>query len=166
MITWVLVLYFGGAALIFFEVFMPGGVLGALGLLFMVGSAILGVIAFPEWWYAVLGAQFTGAVLLGAFMVWWFPSSPFARGMILSANLDTETGYTSDLSNTELVGKRVEVVTALRPAGTIEYNGKRISAVADGDFIDAGNFVNVLEVHGNRVVVEREPSSDGDANPA
>jgi membrane-bound serine protease (ClpP class) len=103
----------------------------------------------------VLGAQISGALLLGGFMVWWFPSSPFARSMILSANLDTETGYTSDPTNTDLVGKTVDVVTALRPAGTIEYKGKRISAVADGEFIDAGNFVRVLEVHGNRVVVER-----------
>ena len=163
MITWVLILYFTGMALIFFEVFMPGGVLGGLGALLLFASMVVGVWSYPEWWYATLGAQITGVLLLGGFMVWWFPSSPLARGLILNTNLETHTGYISDQSNEELVGKEVEVVTALRPAGTIEYKGKRISAVADGEFIDAGVRVKVLEVHGNRVVVERDASADGGA---
>lgn len=163
MITWVLILYFSGVALIFFEVFMPGGVLGGLGALLMVASMVVGVWSYPDLWYAVLGAQVTGALLFGGFMVWWFPSSPLARGLILSTNLEKDTGYISDPTNTDLVGKKAEVVTALRPVGTIEYKEKRISAVADGEFIDAGTLVKVLEVHGNRVVVERAGPADAGA---
>ncbi|MCC6486790.1 MAG: NfeD family protein, partial [Candidatus Hydrogenedentes bacterium] len=44
--------------------------------------------------------------------------------------------------------------TALRPAGTIVVNGKRVSAVSTGDFISEGTAVRVVEAHGNRVVVE------------
>lgn len=166
MISWILILYFSGAALIFCEVFLPGGVLGVLGAVIMVASCILGVYAYPEYWYAVLSAQIGGGVLLGIFMAWWFPRSPMGKNLILRTNLERDTGYTSDVSNTDLVGKKVEVVTALRPVGTIEYKGKRVSAVADGEFIDAGETVRVLEVHGNRVVVERAVETDGLSSPA
>jgi membrane-bound serine protease (ClpP class) len=46
------------------------------------------------------------------------------------------------------------VFTALRPAGTIMVDDKRVDAVSDGTFIDAKKRVIVTEVHGSRVVVE------------
>src|SRR5690606_35524832 len=102
MITWMLVHYFGGIALIFCEVFLPGGVLGVLGVCAIFASAALGVYAYPDMWYAIVGTQFVGVVITGAFLLWWFPRSSMSRQLVLSAGLDKSDGYESDANNTEL----------------------------------------------------------------
>ena len=57
-------------------------------------------------------------------------------------------------SDISLDGTEGEVYSALRPAGTIIIDKKRIDAVANGSFIDKGARVRVIEVRGSRVVVE------------
>ncbi|MEM1446374.1 MAG: NfeD family protein [Planctomycetota bacterium] len=44
--------------------------------------------------------------------------------------------------------------TGLRPSGRIEVQGKLIDAVSTGEFLDPGTSVKVIEVAGNRIVVE------------
>ncbi len=44
--------------------------------------------------------------------------------------------------------------TGLRPSGRIDVNGKLIDAVSTGGFIDPGTKVTVVEVAGNRIVVD------------
>jgi len=44
-------------------------------------------------------------------------------------------------------------LTPLRPSGTAEINGSRIDVVTGGEFIAAGESVEVYQVEGGRVVV-------------
>ena len=43
--------------------------------------------------------------------------------------------------------------STLRPSGKAHINGKLVDVVSDGDFIDPGTQIEVIEVAGNRVVV-------------
>ena len=45
----------------------------------------------------------------------------------------------------------------LRPAGIAEIDGRRIDVVSDGEMIEPSVTVRVIQVEGNRVVVERVP---------
>ena len=74
--------------------------------------------------------------------------------MVLGDTQSANAGWVSDLSDTSLIGATGQAFTALRPAGTIVIGGKKINAVSSGDFIDNGATVKVIEVSGNRVVVE------------
>jgi membrane-bound ClpP family serine protease len=65
-----------------------------------------------------------------------------------------EDGYTNAITDGSLVGRTAVVLTALRPAGTVQLDGRRIDAVSNGMFIDKDAEVRIVEVHGNRVVVE------------
>jgi membrane-bound serine protease (ClpP class) len=56
------------------------------------------------------------------------------------------------------------VVTPLRPAGTVEFGTERLQAVSEGAFIEAGAVVRVIEVHGNRIVVEQAEQTQANAN--
>ena len=51
------------------------------------------------------------------------------------------------------VGQMGQAASALRPAGRAKFGGSIVDVVTDGDFIENGRPVCVLEVHGNRVVV-------------
>jgi membrane-bound serine protease (ClpP class) len=65
----------------------------------------------------------------------------------------------TDTSSAETGGPKVgdtgTVKTKLRPAGRIEIDGENYSVVTDGEWIEPGEEVKVIEVAGNRIVVER-----------
>ena len=51
-------------------------------------------------------------------------------------------------------GRERVVVAPLRPSGTVEIEGRRVSVVSDGQLLDKGRRVRVVLVEGSRVVVE------------
>ena len=53
---------------------------------------------------------------------------------------------------TELGGKEGVTLTALRPAGAAEIEGRRLDVVTDGVFVEAGRPVRVISVEGARIV--------------
>lgn len=60
-------------------------------------------------------------------------------------------------TQSELVGKKGKVLTELRPAGTVLIDGAPVDVVSEGAFIAKGRQVQVVEVHGSRVVVRELP---------
>ena len=58
-----------------------------------------------------------------------------------------------------IVGMTGTTVTPLRPGGEIAIDGRTIDVVSLGDWIDAGQPVRVVEVHGNRIVVDANPTA-------
>ena len=49
--------------------------------------------------------------------------------------------------------------TPLRPAGTVEIDGRLVDAVSDGTFLDAGTRVEVVAVEGDRITVAAREES-------
>lgn len=155
---WVLLLFFGGVTLIVAEFFLPGMVCGIIGALMLIGGAGYGVYAYPDYalWIFLLYFLGTTAAVVGGVVI--FPHTWAGRRMILSDEITAEEGYVSDASDTSLLGQIGETFSTLRPSGTVMVGEKRLQAVSSGEFIDRGVKVRVLEVHGNRVVVERAES--------
>ncbi|MFP4173065.1 MAG: NfeD family protein [Candidatus Hydrogenedentota bacterium] len=156
MIWWVLILYSLGLALLLAEFFVPGGILGIIGGALMVASAVLGAQNFPEYAFFLVTAQLLGAIVVIVVGILMLPRIPTLQRMVLTDNLTHgEQGWVSDKSDYSLMDREGEVYTMLRPAGVVMIGGERVNAVSNGDFIEPGAKVKVIEVHGNRVVVER-----------
>jgi membrane-bound serine protease (ClpP class) len=51
------------------------------------------------------------------------------------------------------VGDIGQVVSALRPAGTAEFGEIMVDVVAESEFLDTGAKIEIIQIHGNRVVV-------------
>jgi membrane-bound serine protease (ClpP class) len=52
--------------------------------------------------------------------------------------------------------------TPLRPAGKVEFDDEFFDVVSEGDFVDTGEEVRIVEIQGNRVVVRKhKPKSQG-----
>ena len=153
--TWWIILFFAvGIALIVAEFILPGLVCGILGSLLVTASCAVALYWHPEHAVAIVVGEIVGVVaaLIGGFYL--MARSPLGRAMVLDHAQDPSQGWVSDESDEALVGHVGQVTTALRPAGTIVVNGRRTSAVSSGDFIEDGAWVKVIEVRGNRVVVE------------
>lgn len=154
MIWWVVFFFLVGIFLILLEFFLPGFVCGTVGALFLVVSSGIAIYQYPQASVLIIVGEALAAVGCIIFGFYILPRTSLGRALILDTSQNKDAGWVSDVSDTSLVGALGEVFTALRPAGTIIVNGKRLSAVSNGEFIDDGVAVRVIEVHGNRIVVE------------
>jgi len=167
---WETLLMFGaGAALIAAELlFLPGhGFMIAIGVALVVLGLTesmvdvkhvpLGVAWALGWLPEALtrgfGALLAAAIALAA-IARFLPRSRFGRVLIL----DDAVGATSKTAATtqpppSLVGHTGVAETALRPTGKALVDGRRLDVVSDGDFIEQGAPLEIVEVAGARVVV-------------
>ncbi len=156
MIVWIWLLFLAGMVLIIAEFLLPGGVLGGIGAIMLIVSTVAGVRAYPEAAMLIIVGELLGAflcVLAGLFLL---TKTKAGKAIALEKVQLAEEGYVNMPSETSLVGSHGTVFTALRPAGTIMVDGRRIDAVSDGVFLDEGARVRIIEVNGNRVLVEAD----------
>ena len=154
-VGWMIILYIAGILLLLAEFFVPGAVLGILGAIAVVASGIWACYIYPDQAFAIVIADVVGvmvAILLGILLL---TKTGLARGLVLDGTFPQDQGYVSDVTDQTLLGAVGEVYSPLRPAGAVIIDNRRVSAVADGSFIEQGAQVRVIEVKGNRVVVER-----------
>ena len=154
MILWMILFLIAGMILIISEFFLPGGVLGVLGVVLILISAALGIHGHPDQALFIIFAEIIGiclCLILGYFVI---TRTKASRLLTQEHSLNAADGDVSAESDTSLLDQRGIVLTALRPAGTINVGNKRVDAVSDGSFIEEGASVRVIEIHGSRVVVE------------
>ncbi len=154
MTAWLSILYGAGIVLILAEFIVPGMICGILGGCMVIASAVLACMHLPEYAVMIVVGELAGvfaSIVLGMFML---SRTRAGKHLILSSSQQSDAGWVAVESDRSLVGAVGEVATALRPAGTVLINGKRIDAVSDGTFIEKGVAIRVVEVHGSRVVVE------------
>jgi len=142
-----------GLLLIFFEFYLPGGVMGTLGGLVVFASMIVFAIqsdSIIETFFFILGSC-TAFVLLVKFALWRIQHA--APGTSIYSNADQE-GYVADKYDETTIGKIGTVSTDLRPSGHIIIEGKRYTAVSQGGYISKGSEVTVLSGQGKTLIVK------------
>ena len=137
------------------EVFVPGGILGAVGVVSLLTACGFAVQAFGLSGGAVVSLLLV-LITLGGFMVWLMkmPDTRLGKRFSLESSLSTAK---SAPEQPDLVGKKGNAETDLRPSGYARIEGQRMDVVAARGFIEKGTPVTVSEVHGSRIVV-RETS--------
>jgi membrane-bound serine protease (ClpP class) len=149
--TGIVVLFIIGIILILAEVFIiPGfGIAGVGGITAVLISLFF---IFPNTSIAinVLLAVILFTLVIAIFMIKKFGSSRFWKRISLESN---SKNYFSSSSKKDYLNQEAKAISKLRPAGTIEIDGKRVDAVSEGAFIERGKKVKVISVSGSRVVV-------------
>ena len=78
--------------------------------------------------------------------------------MVLKQQARSEDGFHAAPQDLEsLVGQRGVARSALSPSGVALIGGKRVSVITSGEFIERDTEVEVVEVHGSRIVVQEVP---------
>jgi membrane-bound ClpP family serine protease len=147
-----------GLLLIAIEVFVPGGVLGVMGVFFLLAAVVAGFFAF--------GAQggFLAAIAVvvagGIFLALWIKMFPKTGvGKLLTLQSDGKAFKSGPPELAALVDKEGVAQTDLRPAGMAVLDGQRRDVVSESGYIARGAKVRVILVQGSRVVVrEIHPS--------
>jgi membrane-bound serine protease (ClpP class) len=131
------------------ETVLPGLIAGTIGV-FALGAGV--VMAYADFGFrtgnTVLLVVMT--LLVAGTVAWikFFPDSPMAQVFVSKGQIGN-----LGVEKPELVGKAGVALTALRPAGTAVFDGKRVDVVSEGTFVPKGEMVKVIAVEGLRVVV-------------
>ena len=56
------------------------------------------------------------------------------------------------------MGDSGQAVSKLRPTGKAKFGDAIVDVVAEADFLDKGTNIEIIEIHGNRVVVKKAES--------
>ena len=165
-LVWAALLLLLGMILIVLEVFLPtAGVLGFLsvaailcgiGLAFYNGGLTIGFS------FLIVTAVVLPVILTVAFRL--FPDTPIGRRLL--PNLPTSEEVLPDNEERRvlrgLLGKVGQAKGPMLPSGAIVVEGRTINAVSEGQLIEAGTNVRVIEVRAGRVVVR--PLEDGESS--
>lgn len=180
MANWVEVaLFVVGILLLLIEIFvLPGfGIAGVTGIVCILVGLFGMLIKNPpdklpwpqsqfDWQLftnGVLGLSmgFVGFIVLAALLTKYLPKFQFLSGLILvpsAAKLGTEIEVSMTSPPTrETAGVKVGdiglVISTLRPTGKARFGDAIVDVVAEAEFLDKETKVEIIQIHGNRVVV-------------
>jgi membrane-bound serine protease (ClpP class) len=158
-----------GVILMMVELFIPtGGIcfllasvfaIAGISLVFSYGSATNGIIA-------LVAIFVVFPLMLAAFFFLW-PEMLWGRRLIPKPEDDMTVAAMPANAQLEILKGRVgKSISQLRPAGVVEFEGKRIDCITEGMMIDADQWVRCVGVKAGRVIVRQidKPNLDGFEN--
>lgn len=149
-----------GSLLVVAEVLFPSG--GVLG--FLSAAAFLGGIYSAYSAGGLLyGLSFAAVevVLLPVLIYFTFlylPKTPL--GKLLVGRAPTEEDVLPADDRDSLVGQVGVARSKMLPSGSVEIDGRMLDAVSQGQAIEPGEYVKVVEASRNRLVVRRAPDNE------
>jgi membrane-bound ClpP family serine protease len=171
-----ILLFVGGVCCILLEILvLPGfGIFGLGGGFMVIASVVLATQTFvlPRNDYQLsqipqslfpLAAMLGGVVAALVLMRHILPRTPMVNQVMLpppeGEQLEEISRREAMVTWDHLVAKHGKTTTPLVPAGKARFGDDLIDVISEGEVIDRGVDIRVVEVHGNRVLVERvEPS--------
>ncbi len=156
-----------GLVLIGLEIFvLPGfGFTGISGIVLLISSLVLVTLermpqTSQDWMslgatFGTFGVSLVAALVAAFLLAWYLPSIPYANRLVLQPPGDElleEGGH--GLVNPALLGAIGVAATPLRPAGKAQIGEDFLDVIAEGDYVQPGSRVQIIEIEGNRIVVK------------
>ncbi|MEO8398683.1 MAG: nodulation protein NfeD [Ignavibacteriaceae bacterium] len=158
-----IILFILGMILLALEIFViPGfGIAGISGIILIVVSIFLSlvgdisVIDFNLISVAIiqLTAALVAALVLIFILAKYLPKNSAFSRLVLSEEETAEKGFLSNPTPKEFLGLEGIALTTLRPAGTADFDGKRVDVVTEASYIENGKKIRVIKVEGSKVIV-------------
>jgi membrane-bound serine protease (ClpP class) len=138
-----------GLALLFFEILLPGLILGICATLTLAASVFVAYMQ-TEYGHLFLGITVVSITSAVIWFINFFPNTKMGRQLA-----STSTVGDLGIDFTDLINLTGTAYTDLRPSGKATIGGQRLNVVTEGSFIEKDNSVKVIAVEGNRVVVRK-----------
>lgn len=150
-----------GVILLFIELIaLPGfGIVGGLGLIAIFSGLILMLISHPipygqfQKAITLMGSSFLIAIFLFLFSLKFLPRTKLWHKIILEYSQGTK--FKSNLEEMQLLGKIGVALSDLRPVGKAKFNDRIFDVVSEGDYIEKGANIKVVNIVSNRIKVKR-----------
>ena len=147
----VLLLIFCGVVLIIIElIFVPGTtVLGILGVVSMVGGV---VIAFTNFGGATGFWVLTGTILFSILALVYSLRAGTWQRFALKSKIESRVNEDEKLDLQ--IGMQGKLISDLRPMGTAEFLDKLYEVQTNGNYLEAGGMVEIINLADNKIVVK------------
>jgi len=157
-----------GLILIFVEVFIfPGTfVSGVLGVIIIFVALLMSGISphipfdfsIPDIRVHLNSLAISILVAFAAmlFAMFYMSRNPRSSPLVMSETLDRGEGYSATFNHRDLMLKKGIVTADLRPTGKAEIEGKNFEVISHGDWLKAGTLIQVVEVEGMKIIVEKQ----------
>lgn len=150
---WICILFtLLGFLLVFFEFFLPGGLIVILGGLFLVA----GITYFSVLDYSLLATllYFIGTgvgTILSCKSAIWAVQRRSREEIFLSGD---QAGFVAAAFEKELIGGEAEVINDLKPSGFISKEGRRLPALSESGYLMKGTKVEIIKGQGSSYIVK------------
>lgn len=140
--------------LVFFEIILPGGVLGVLAALCVLAATWSGFDS-----YGVLGgvAVFFGALLAVAVLVFiefkLLAKTSLGQKFLLKSSIE---GHTREaVAEDSVIGKQGIALTRLNPSGKVAVDGKSYEAASQDGYIDCDQAIAVVAQDNFKLIIKK-----------
>jgi membrane-bound serine protease (ClpP class) len=145
-----------GLLLLAAELFLYSGILFVISL-----SAIIGGVALTFFYgdtstgVLTLIAVFIILPVLSSAILHYGPKTRIGRRMFQTGPEEDATVATMpvNLELEQLRGHYGRSVSALRPAGVVDFDGRRIDVITEGMMVEPGTYVRCIDVKAGKVIV-------------
>jgi membrane-bound ClpP family serine protease len=143
-----------------------GGFLFAAGLAAIAIGLVFIFVQSPTTGMMALVAVFIALPLMFAFLGHYWPRSSMGKRFVLTAGDEhaTVASLPVNLDLEQLRGRVGRTLSSLRPAGVVDFDGRRIDTITEGTMIDPDQWVRCIDVKAGKVIVRQvdKPSNLGD----
>jgi len=162
-LTLAILFFLLGILLVVLEVFFPSfGVLSLSAAASFLAGVVFAFREGPGVGIAFLVVCMIGIPITLRFAFRALPNTPIGRRFIKKN--PTAGGATADApAGKPRPGTTGTTTSELRPSGTMDVDGDRYDVVTGGEFVERGRSVRVVEIRGNRIIVE--PVTAGESEP-
>jgi membrane-bound serine protease (ClpP class) len=147
-----ILLFVIGFVLIIMELFLPGGIIGILGVIAMLTGLILAGGSLKGILIAIAIAIVV-TIIGSYFFIRSFGYNGPLKRLVLFDSTSSEKGYLSHNERVDLNGRIGITYTPLRPSGSVKIDDEYFDVVSEGSFIGKGEKVKIVKVSGGRIVV-------------
>lgn len=140
-----------GLILIYFEFFVPGGILAIIGGVFIILGLALFVWKQTHLFFVVIYIILLILALIFTirYALWKLKQKP----ALFSS--DDQEGYIASKFDDTLIGSQGQALTDLKPSGHIKIDGEQYQAVSESSYIKKGETIKVISGEGARLVVKK-----------
>ncbi len=153
-----------GILLLLAEFVLPtGGVCAGCGL----GAMVFGVamtFIHGDAYTGMMALLFTFIVVpvLGGVLLHYWPKTRMGQRFILKAPDDDDTvaAMPVNVELEQLRGRFGRAVSPLRPAGVVDFDGRRVDTITEGLMVEEGQWVRCIDVKAGKVIVRAADKPD------
>ncbi|MCR4316275.1 MAG: hypothetical protein NUW37_08005 [Planctomycetes bacterium] len=152
-----------GLLILAFIIFLLEVVIPSQGMLTLCGLCALGAsvfIAFTEGGFEV-GIGFLISGILGSILIFilalkFLPKSAIGKKLTLAVTLKDPNAMKClvSIDFSALKDRTGRTVTPCMPSGNAVFDGKRVTVMSQGEYIEKDTLVKVIRVEGNNIFVE------------
>jgi membrane-bound serine protease (ClpP class) len=147
-----------GVALLLADLVLMSGIVAVLAIAaLIVGVTLVFSGSTPSTGIITLIVLFVAIPILVVGASRMLSNTSLGKRMFLSAAEEDETfaKLPSLLELEHLRGRYGRTVSALRPAGVTDFDGRRVDTITEGEMIEPGQWVRCLDVQAGKVIVRQ-----------